>query len=272
MCGLAGIILGNKQRNEDDFEWIKESMTSLLVRSQARGPHATGIAVIRRDRTYQLLKRPLPAEAFVETEEYEDVMAEIPARPDQRKAGGDSEVTILMGHTRYRTIGTEKKSNNNHPIRAGKIIGTHNGTIYNAPQIADMHGLNRFADVDSEVLFRVANKFRNPIHFKSKLKVFRGQMTAVMVNLNRPNKIRIYKGNKPFSMLWLDEIDTMMYASNGDYFESVETEGFTTHDYRFKPNRTIQFNTENEIKMKVSNFMFIPEARRKCTGYLFTEH
>ena len=260
MCGLAGIILGNKKRSEDDFEWIKESMTSLLVRSQARGPHATGIAVIRRDRTYQLLKRPLPAEAFVETEEYEDVMAEI-----------DDKVSIIMGHTRYRTIGTELVSNNNHPIRAGRIIGTHNGTIYNAPQIADMHGLNRFADVDSEVLFRVANKFRNPIHFKSKLKDFKGQMTAVMVNINRPEKIRIYKGNKPFAMKWFDEIDAMIYASNGDYFESVETDGFTTHDYRFKSNRSIQFNTEKELKMKVSNFKFIPEVRRKCIGYSFTD-
>jgi len=85
MCGLAGIILGNKHRSEDDFEWIKESMTSLLIRSQARGPHATGIAVIRRDGSYQLLKRPVPAEEFVETEEYEDLMAEI-----------DNDVTILM--------------------------------------------------------------------------------------------------------------------------------------------------------------------------------
>ena len=261
MCGLAGIILGNKKRSEDDFEWIKESMTSLLIRSQARGPHATGIAVIRRDGSYQLLKRPVPADEFVETEEFEDLMAEL-----------DDQVTILMGHTRFRTIGTELVSNNNHPIRAGKIIGTHNGTIYNAAYIADMHGLNRFADVDSEVLFRVANKFRNPINFKSKLKNFRGQMTAVMVNLNRPEKIRIYKGNKPFAMKWFDELDIMIYASNSDYFESVENENYTTHDYRFKPNRSIQFNTENEIKMKVSNFKFIPEVRRKCTGYLFTEH
>ncbi|NQV36817.1 MAG: hypothetical protein HQ509_02290 [Candidatus Marinimicrobia bacterium] len=269
MCGLAGIILGNKVRSEDDFEWIKQSMTSLLIRSQARGPHATGIAVIRKDGTYQLLKRPLPTEDFVETEEFQNVMAEIPAR--QRDVGGDSEVTIIMGHTRYRTIGTEKKSENNHPIRAGKIIGTHNGTIYNAPHIAKMYGLNRFADVDSEVLFRVANKFKNPIHFKPKLKDFRGQMTAVMVNLNSPYKIRIYKGNRPFAMQWFDELDTMIYASNSDYFESVESEGFTSHDYRFKPNRLIHFNTEIELKMKVSNFKFKPEVRKRCQNYLFTE-
>lgn len=245
MCGLAGIILGNKKRTEDDFEWIKESMSLLLIRSQVRGPHATGIAVIRRDGAYQLLKRPIPSIEFVETEEYQDVMSEL-----------NDEVTIIMGHTRFRTIGTESKPNNNHPIRAGKIVGTHNGTIYNAQHIAKMYCINRFADVDSEVLFRVANKFRNPIQFKSKLNDFRGQMTAVMVNLNSPEIIRIYKGNKPLAIMWIDELDSMIYASNGDYFESVETDGYTTHDYRFKPNRTIQFNTEKELKMKVSNFKF----------------
>lgn len=46
-------------------------------------------------------------------------------------------------------------------------------------------------------------------------------MTAVMVNINSPNKIRIYKGNKPFVMKWFDEMDSMIYAPNGDYFESV---------------------------------------------------
>jgi len=261
MCGLAGIILGNKVRSEDDFEWIIESMTSLLVQSQARGPHATGIAVTRRDGSYQLLKRPIPAIEFVETDEYQDVMAEL-----------DNDVSIIMGHTRFRTIGSETKPNNNHPIRAGKIIGTHNGTIYNASHIAKMYGLNRFADVDSEVLFRVANKFRNPVHFKSKLKNFRGQMTAVMVNINRPNKIRIYKGNKPFAMKWFDELDCMIYASNSDYFGSVESQGYTIHNYRFKSNRVIIFNAKNELKMKVSSFKFIPEVRKKCKGYSFTEH
>jgi glucosamine 6-phosphate synthetase-like amidotransferase/phosphosugar isomerase protein len=37
-----------------------------------------------------------------------------------------------MGHTRWRTRGSETNSRNNHPIRAGIITGTHNGTIYNA--------------------------------------------------------------------------------------------------------------------------------------------
>lgn len=44
----------------------------------------------------------------------------------------DNETTILMGHTRWRTRGNEFNNRNNHPIRAGIVIGTHNGTIYNA--------------------------------------------------------------------------------------------------------------------------------------------
>ena len=44
----------------------------------------------------------------------------------------DNETTILMGHTRWRTRGNEFSNRNNHPIRAGIVIGTHNGTIYNA--------------------------------------------------------------------------------------------------------------------------------------------
>jgi len=251
MCGLTGIILGNKDRTEEDFEWIKESLTTLLIRSQARGPNATGIAVIRRDGSYQLLKRPVPANEFVQSEDYQDLMAEL-----------DEDVSIIMGHTRYRTIGTEKIPNNNHPIRAGRIIGTHNGTIYNAAQIAEMYGLNRFADVDSEVLFRVANTFRNPAQFKTRLKDFRGQLTAVLLNLDEPETIRIYKGNKPFFMKWLNEMDVLIYASNAAYFESLEWANHTTRDYRIKPNRMIQFDTERKLKMHVSNFKFISVCRQ----------
>ena len=261
MCGLVGIILGNKKRTEDDFEWIKRSMTSLLIKSQARGPHATGIAVIRRDGSYQLLKRPLPAAAFVETEEYEDVMAEL-----------DDEVTIILGHTRFRTIGTEKRPNNNHPIRAGRIIGTHNGTIYNAEHIARMYGLNRFADVDSEVLFRVADKFRNPTHFKSRLKNFRGQLTAVMINLNRPERIRIYKGNKPLCLRMVDDLDACLYISDKSHFETIDFEGIHYKEHRYKQNRVITVDTSAKLKQNLTQFTFQAERRKSCLGSLYTGH
>ncbi len=261
MCGLTGIVLGNSPRSDDDYEWLKEAFTASLVASQARGSHATGIALIRRDGTYCLLKRPLPACEFVEIEEYQDVIAEL-----------GSEVSILMGHTRYRTIGSEKKSNNNHPIRAGRIIGTHNGTIYNAGEIARTNGLLRYADVDSEVLFRMANLYRVPAHFEAQVKKFKGQLTAVMINLNRPERIRIYKGNKSLCLRMVDDLDACLYISDKSHFKTTDFDGIHYKEYRYKQNRVITVDARSVLKQKLTNFTFQAARRKTCLGSLSMGH
>ena len=55
---------------------------------------------------------------------------------------------LLLGHTRWRTRGDERVNSNNHPIRAGEVIGTHNGTIYNADYLFRRWKMRRFAEVD----------------------------------------------------------------------------------------------------------------------------
>jgi len=91
----------------------------------------------------------------------------------------------LQGHTRWRTRGDERINRNNHPIRAGDVIGTHNGTIYNADRLFRRLRLRRFAEVDSELLFRLADRaFRDETpdleRFKRDLALCRGQITAVL--------------------------------------------------------------------------------------------
>ena len=68
----------------------------------------------------------------------------------------DNRTTLLLGHTRRCTRGDEKINENNRSIRAGNILGTHNGTIYNANTLFRRFELHRFAEVDSELLFRLA--------------------------------------------------------------------------------------------------------------------
>ena len=72
----------------------------------------------------------------------------------------------------------------NHPIRAGIVIGTHNGTIYNADYLFRPFKLRRFAQVDSEPLFCLAARAARSGQmdaecFKERLRRCRGQMTAV---------------------------------------------------------------------------------------------
>ncbi len=77
-------------------------------------------------------------------------------------AGIDNRTTVLLGHTRRRTRGDERINRNKHPIRAGDIIGTHNGTIHNADYLFRRFKLLRFAQVDSELLFRPADRAFRP--------------------------------------------------------------------------------------------------------------
>ena len=85
-----------------------------------------------------LFKRPVSAGQFVIDKAFHEVMA-----------GIDNRTTVLLGHTRWRTRGDEWINRNNHPVRAGDVIGTHNGTIYNADYLFRRFKLPRFAQVDS---------------------------------------------------------------------------------------------------------------------------
>jgi glucosamine 6-phosphate synthetase-like amidotransferase/phosphosugar isomerase protein len=205
MCGLAGVILGKKRRRVEEREHLAWLFTRLLVLSESRGPHATGMAWLNRDGEHRLFKRPVSAGQFVTDKAFHEVLA-----------GIDNRTTVLLGHTRWRTRGDERVNRNNHPIRAGDVIGTHNGTIYNADYLFRRFKLRRFAEVDSELLFRLAARAarsgRMDVEwFKERLRRCRGQMTAVLASRLDPETILVLKGNKPLEL----------YASDPAFLDAV---------------------------------------------------
>ncbi|OPZ87272.1 MAG: glucosamine--fructose-6-phosphate aminotransferase [bacterium ADurb.Bin429] len=61
MCGLCGICIGRLgKRRVRDIEALTDTFTRLLLLSEHRGLHATGVAWVKRDGTMQLAKEPLP--------------------------------------------------------------------------------------------------------------------------------------------------------------------------------------------------------------------
>jgi len=175
-----------------DMAWL---FTQLLVMSECRGPHTTGIAWLNRAGEQRLFKLPAHAGQFVTYKAYQEVLS-----------GIDNRTTILLGLTRWRTRGDERVNCNNHPILAGDIIGAHNGTIYNADYLLFRRiKLRRFAQVDSELLFRLAhNDVRDDRidmeRFKTRLGLYRGQITAVLAFRLDPKTILVLKGNKPLEL------------------------------------------------------------------------
>jgi hypothetical protein len=138
----------------------------------------------------------------------------------------DNRATLLVGHTRWRTRGDERINRNNHPIRAGDVIGIHNGTIYNADRLFRRLRLRRFAEVDSELLFRLADRaFRDETpdleRFKRNLALCRGQITAVLASRRRPGTVLVLKGNKPLELRIHRRHRAVLYASDPAFLDAV---------------------------------------------------
>jgi len=221
MCGQAGLILAaNGRRNEEKLEHLQDTFTRLLALNQFRGEHATGIALVNGDGSYHLLKRPMKASEFVCLNEYRNLIEEL-----------SNKTTIIMGHTRLATVGSIKNTGNSHPIKSGCCLATANGTIFNADELFRKLRLHRFAEVDSELIARLANRHapdgeilvRNFVH---SLRLCRGQISAVVASFLDPFKVIILKGNKPLSLRYSAKYRAIIYSSDELHLDIVlDTEG-----------------------------------------------
>lgn len=194
MCGLAGVIFGERRRRAEERAYPTWLFTCLLVLSEERGPHAIGAAWLDTDGRPRLFKQPVTAERFATDKAFAELLASM-----------DNRVTLLLGHTRWRTRGDERVNCNNHHIRAGEVIGTHYGTIYNADYLFRRWKMPRFAKVDSEILFSLAaNAARDGAmdieRFEARRRRCCGQITAVFACRTDPGTFLIVKGNRPLDL------------------------------------------------------------------------
>ena len=202
MCGLTGVLIGNKRRRKTELEEIGRMFTELLLLNQARGKDAAGLAMIRRDGTYSLFKRPGPAAKLVIEDKYSEIIGRL-----------DNATTCILGHTRWKTRGTEANSLNNHPIRAGAVIGTAAGTILNADRLFKKYRLPRVGEVDSEFIFRLADKKNSIENFTACVSDVRGGMSAVFTRTSAPDTILVIKGNKPLTLWYHKGFRAVFYSS-----------------------------------------------------------
>ncbi|MFH2075087.1 MAG: glucosamine 6-phosphate synthetase [Pseudomonadota bacterium] len=256
MCGLAGVIFGKKRRSAGEREHLAWLFTRLLVLSEERGPHATGAAWLNLDGEHGLFKRPVTAECFVPDKAFANLLA-----------GLDNRATLLLGHTRWRTRGDEQVNCNNHPIRAGEVIGTHNGTIYNADYLFRRWKLRRFTEVDSEILFRLAaNAARDGSvdieRFKARLRRCRGQITAVFACRTDPGTVLVLKGNRPLELRWHPRRKAVLYASDPVYLDVVLAEEKGWKELSIPPMSLAVFRHEDLGGFSLEPFEFIAQERK----------
>jgi glucosamine 6-phosphate synthetase-like amidotransferase/phosphosugar isomerase protein len=256
MCGQTGIIFGNAERSGDELKYFRELFLRLLLLNRKRGPHAAGVAAVNGDGTFQLLKRPMEAAAFTLLPEYGEFMDSL--KPD---------VTLLMGHTRFATVGSVEKIENAHPIRSGNCLGTVNGTIFNADTLFRRFGLTRFAEVDSELIVRLTDKCapegRIQIDkFLDCLTDCRGQLAAVLTSLAAPKEVVILKGNRPLSLFYNPKMNAIIYSSETTHIMTALRGDKNWLKLNLPHMTCVVFNIEDLISPQVRTLKFITQSWR----------
>lgn len=257
MCGQCGIIIGTAQRDPIELKQFKEIFQRLLLLNQKRGIHATGIAAVDGNCGYQLLKRPIEAISFTALDEYSDLMNSL--KPN---------TTLLMGHTRFATVGDVEKAENAHPIRSGTCLGTVNGTIFNADELFKKFKLTRFAEVDSELIVRLASRCAakgniDIVKLLSYIRHCRGQLTAVLTSYIFPEQVIILKGNRPLSLFFNPKLNAIIYSSETTHIMTVLRGDKNWIKLNLPKMTCVIFDINELITPKAYSLKFITQARRK---------
>ena len=261
MCGLTGIIFGKKERSLEDYHELSRLFTSMFILSEQRGHHASGVATLNTRGKASLFKIPVPPTRLVEVEGYNNVLETL-----------NNNTTILMGHSRWKTVGSEYNNYNNQPIIAGSILGTHNGTITNASSLFARNRFKRKAEVDSEILFRMADASIidgsiNATIYKNYIAECHGNLSCVVVSKTDPCNVFLLKGSKPLSLYYNARLQVIAYSSIDGYIkDSVETDDWVS--LIMPENKMYQTCFDDFNNVVADSFSFvksIPKPKAKQT-------
>lgn len=194
MCGIAGASF------DPGFEidaLINDIAAHMLLDIEHRGNHATGIAWYRPDQKVRFRKDPLPASKFVKS-----ILPNLDVGP------------TFIAHTRFATQGSPQNRRNNHPFLCDRIVGIHNGVIHNDEALTNRFKLRRVSDTDSEVIFRLLERFGPESH--STLEELRGSF-AIAYMVGDDDALYVARGNGSLETLYfITSADGFLFCSCQD--------------------------------------------------------
>lgn len=202
MCCLFGFVdyghqLSRKQRSR--------LLSVLSTACEERGTDATGIAY-NVDGKQVIFKRPIPAHLM---------WYRVP-----------TEATVVMGHTRMTTQGSEKKNENNHPF-SGNVGSTqfalaHNGVLYNDKVLRrELKLPDTKIETDSYVAVQLLEKYGR-LDFdalRSMSEELEGSFTISA--LSDKDELFIVKGNNPIVIQHFPDSKIYVYASTEEILQKA---------------------------------------------------
>jgi amidophosphoribosyltransferase len=211
MCGILGIACYNNAGLDYRLAAdLRNLVRRLLVEAQNRGRNASGLCVLSGDKA-SMFKLNIPASDLIKKHEYNKVISRI---------SYSRRLRAVIGHTRYKTKGDQIYNVNNHPIKANKVIGVHNGVVGNDDLLFKKHvgKVERAGRVDSEIIFRLIDHYMSEgkdivdavIAADSELA---GSYACAFIHKDWPNYLTLITNSSPIPIFVFDDAKIMVFAS-----------------------------------------------------------
>ncbi len=229
MCGIIGMFAFSKGSTAEENILRRESMlylfTEILERTRTRGPDATGVSALFSDGNSIIQKGNVKSSEFIsnfggEDDKYDGFINTCKA--------SDAELNILMGHCRKSSVGNTWDNENNHPIKAGEIIGVHNGTLKNHEIIFNKLDCDRDGEVDSEAIMRLlqylTNDCEDPFTLETLWETYRrleGAFTTISYNANNPYQVALMRKERPMEIAIINSLKLLVVVSEKIFLEEA---------------------------------------------------
>lgn len=161
MCGIFGFIGDSRTKmTQCDFE---RNLRLLFKLSERRGREAAGL-VTAYDNKLSIYKQPRKSSAMLKGPSFKRYVDFCIAPAFAGPSGRLAKPIAVIGHTRLVTNGSQAIAENNQPIRAGRLVGVHNGIITNDMHLADRYPeikntSGAFSDSDTRVLLGLIERY-----------------------------------------------------------------------------------------------------------------
>ena len=202
MCCLYGMLDYGAQLNMKR----KNKILSVLSKEcEERGTHATGIAY-NWGGDLRIIKKGLPAH--------------------QAKLTPMGSPTVIMGHTRFTTKGSEKDNYNNHPFMGhlsnSRFALAHNGVLYNDEWLRKSEKLPETKiKTDSYIAVQLIEK-NNALSFDSlKDMAEKVEGSFTFTAMDEEDNLYIVKGDNPMCIYRFPDKGFYLYASTKDILDKA---------------------------------------------------
>ncbi len=199
MCAIFGFMnYGKKVSHKIMTKLLRE----LSVAAEVRGTDATGISYVK-DGKMVTFKKAKPAHK---------VNLYFPKG-----------TTVVIGHTRFTTQGSEKQNCNNHPFESERGFAlAHNGVLYNDKELKEMYNLPETKiKTDSYVAVQLLETFggADMENIRKMSEIVEGSF--VFTILRNDNTLFLVKGSNPITVYYFSELGLYVYASTKEILDTA---------------------------------------------------